>query len=543
VIYQSRIRQIGIPDVFVHEHVLARALEFGSRPAMIDSVTGETVTYADLYASVQRLGAGFEFLGVRPGDVVALMSHNQPSFALALLGAQRAGAAVSPINPLLTTSEIATPLRKSAATVLVASENVAAKALEAAEAANAQPAAAGSAAASSAEAAGRRAARVVVIGQHTGCISFADLLAADARQAPKLSLDPAVALAALPFSSGTTGVSKGVMLTHRNLVANLEQFRMSWRLSEGDVLCGALPMFHIYGLTVILSSSLLAGSTLVTMPRYDLGSYLQVVQDYGITRGHFVPPIVLQLAQSDEVSDYDLSSMTVAVCGAAPLDEEVASRAEARIGCMIRQGYGMTEASPGTHLAADDDFESTPAGAAGRLMPATEARLVSPATGADVGPSEVGELLVRGPQVMAGYLGDPVSTAETITDGWLHTGDLARVDGDMFTIVDRVKELIKYNGFQVAPAELEALLLSHPDVEDAAVVGAPDPGSGEIPKAFLVTSRPVDPDAVMAWVAERVAPHKKVRAVEFVDAIPRSPTGKILRRTLKATVTGKGAGP
>jgi acyl-CoA synthetase (AMP-forming)/AMP-acid ligase II len=244
--------------------------------------------------------------------------------------------------------------------------------------------------------------------------------------------------------------------------------------------------------------------------------------------------MVLALATAPAVDDHDLSSLRRGICGAAPLNVEVTERAEKRLGCLIRQGYGMTEASPGTHQVADADFAATPAGSVGRLVAGTEARIVDPASGEDVPDGEPGELWVRGPQVMAGYLDDPGATAATLVDGWLRTGDLARVDPDgVFWIVDRLKELIKYKGYQVAPAELEALLLTHPDVTDAAVIGVPHAEGGEAPKAFVVTARPTGADALMAWVAERVAPYKKVRAVEFVDAIPKSPSGKILRRQLR----------
>jgi acyl-CoA synthetase (AMP-forming)/AMP-acid ligase II len=324
------------------------------------------------------------------------------------------------------------------------------------------------------------------------------------------------------------------MLTHRNLVANLEQFRAAWRLDD-DVVCAAIPFFHIYGFTVILNSALLAGATVVTLPRFDLRGFLSTIETHRVTRGHFAPPIVLALATAPEVDEFDLSSLRRAVCGAAPLDEEVTARAERRIGCLVRQGYGMTEVSPGSHLVPDDRFATAPAGCVGWLMANTEARVVDPATGIDVAPGTAGEIWLRGPQVMQGYLGHPEATAASLVDGeWLRTGDLGRADDEgRFWIVDRVKELIKYKGYQVAPAELEAVLLAHPDVVDAAVVGVAHPTAGEAPKAFVVTSRQVDADALMDWVGGRVAPYKRVRDVAFVAAIPRSPSGKILRRLLR----------
>jgi acyl-CoA synthetase (AMP-forming)/AMP-acid ligase II len=514
VIHRSHDPLPSVPSLLLSEHVLRDAAVRGDKPALVDGSTGETLTFADLVVQADAGAAGLAAEGLRPGDVVGLMSHNQPRYAVAVHAVLRAGGVISPLNPALTAAEISKQLGHSGARALIVAEPFVDKALDAI--------------------AGTGVDRVYVLGQHPKARAF-DALTDGTGTPSTLDLDPASALAVLPYSSGTTGLSKGVMLTHRNLVANLEQLRRGWRMTEDDVICGVLPFFHIYGFTIILNSALLSGATVVTMPRFDLRDYLQVVQDHRVTRGHFAPPLVLALATAPEVDEYDLSSLRVAVCGAAPLDEDLAARAEARAGCLIRQGYGMTEASPGTHFVYDEDFASTPPGSVGRLIPGTDARLVDPATGADVVLGEPGELLVRGPQVMVGYLDNPAATAETITDGWLHTGDIARVDEHgNFYVVDRLKELIKYKGYQVAPAELEALLLSHPDVLDAAVIAMPDPTAGEAPKAFVVSRGGRDADALMDWVAERVAPYKKLRALEFVPEIPKSPAGKILRRVLKA---------
>jgi acyl-CoA synthetase (AMP-forming)/AMP-acid ligase II len=515
VIYRSQISGLHIPRAFLSDHVLASAVSRADRTALLDAATGEDLTYGELVQAANRGAAGLAASGVAQGDVVAVMSHNQPRFAVVVHAALRAGAVISPINPVLTVEEIVKQLTDSQARALVVAQSCAEKGAEAAQRAGVR--------------------QVFILGTHPeqgG--SWDDLVGGAEPTPPALTADPAEALAALPYSSGTTGTAKGVMLTHRNLVSNLEQLAQSWRLTEDDVLCGALPFFHIYGFTVILNSALLAGATVVTLPRFGLRPFLDVVQRYGVTRGHLAPPMVLGLAQAAEVDEYDLSSMHTAICGAAPLDEELASRAEERIGCVIRQGYGMTEAGPGTHCAYDEVFTSTPAGAAGQLLPDTEARLVDPVSGEDVAFGESGELWVRGPQVMAGYLNNPDATAQTLTNGWLRTGDIVRVDGHRnFFIVDRLKELIKHNGYQVAPAELEALLLTHPDVADAAVVAMHHPTGGEAPKAFVVTSGAIDPQDLLDWVAARVAPYKRIRALEFIDDIPKSPAGKILRRRLK----------
>jgi acyl-CoA synthetase (AMP-forming)/AMP-acid ligase II len=323
------------------------------------------------------------------------------------------------------------------------------------------------------------------------------------------------------------------MLTHRNLVANVVQSEAAHPVTGEDRLMGVLPFFHIYGQTVIMNMGLHLGATTVTMPRFDLEQFLGIIQDHRLTFAHLVPPIVLALAKHPLVDQYDLSSLKAVLSGAAPLGAQLEAAFQARTGIGIIQGYGMTEASPVTHVRALDDVEH--AGSIGPVLANTEARVVNPA-GDDLGAGEDGEILVRGPQVMAGYLNDPEATASTVdADGWLHTGDVGHADEDgHFYVVDRLKELIKYHGYQVPPAELEAILITHPAVADAAVIPHPDEEAGEVPKAFVVVRPGVeaDPDAIMAFVAERVSPQKRVRLIEFVDEIPKSASGKILRRVL-----------
>ncbi len=323
------------------------------------------------------------------------------------------------------------------------------------------------------------------------------------------------------------------MLTHRNLVANLVQVQGSFPIADEDVLIGCLPFFHIYGMTVIMNQGLRAGATIVTMPRFDLDQFLDLIEGHAVTRAYVVPPIALALARHPAVDERDLSSVEIVMSGAAPLGAELAEQVAARLGCTVIQGYGLTETSPVTHLIRPDG-ENRP-GSVGTPLASTECRLVDPETGADVAAGERGELWIRGPQVMRGYLGNEEATAATVdADGWLHTGDIATVDADgFFEIVDRLKELIKYKGFQVAPAELEALLITHPAVADVAVIGVPDEEAGELPKAYVVAADGgVDADALMSWLAEQVAPQKRIRLVEVVDEIPKSPSGKILRRKL-----------
>jgi len=355
-----------------------------------------------------------------------------------------------------------------------------------------------------------------------------------AAPAPDISFEPGTDIAALPYSSGTTGLPKGVMLTHRNLVANLVQTAVLHAIEETDRIILVLPLFHIYGLQVVLNLGLCAGATLVTMPRFELEAFLGLIQQQRITRAFVVPPIVLALARQQLVDQYDISSVTAMMSGAAPLDAELETACASRVGCRMVQGYGLTEASPVTHANPAEPGKTKP-GTVGLLLPNTECQIVDPAGGGEVARGEDGELWIRGPQVMRGYLNNPEATAAMLDqEGWLHTGDIGHADQDgYFTIVDRLKELIKYKGFQVAPAELEAVLRSHPAVADAAVIPLADDECGEVPKAFVVLRGQASPADLMAYVGERVAPYKKIRAVELIDAIPKSPSGKILRRVLR----------
>jgi acyl-CoA synthetase (AMP-forming)/AMP-acid ligase II len=346
---------------------------------------------------------------------------------------------------------------------------------------------------------------------------------------PSVAIDPFNDVAVLPYSSGTTGLPKGVMLTHRNLVANVVQIDAIEE--ELSAFVGVLPLFHIYGMNVLMNFGILRGTTTVLLPRFELEAFLRVLQDWRIPIAHVAPPIAVALAKHPLVDKYDLSALKCVFSGAAPFGVELTAAVERRLSVTVRQGYGMTEASPATHYSAGAFVR---AGKVGAVMPCTECRIVDPSTGLDVGAGEVGEVWARGPQVMKGYLNNPDATAATVdADGWLHTGDIGFVDEDGFLeVTDRLKELIKVKGFQVAPAELEGLLLKHPKVADAAVIGLPDEQCGERPKAFIVASEAATAEEICAFVEGHVAHYKRLAQVEFVDSIPKSPSGKILRRVL-----------
>ena len=513
MLFKSPHPDITIPDIAVHRFVLAQAGALGDKPALLDAASGRTLTYGQLAGGAERVAAGLAGRGFGPGDVLGLFAPNCPEFALAFHGTLAAGGVVTTINSLATVQDAAYQLRDARARFLVTVPQFMDRAAPAAQQVGIEG--------------------IFVLGSASGATPFAALLETDA-PAPQAPVEPALDLAVLPYSSGTTGFPKGVMLTHRNLVANLLQTAWVHHVAERDRIIAVLPFFHIYGMQVVLNLALWRGATLVTMPKFELEPFLGAIQRYRVTRAFVVPPLVLALARHPAVDNYDLSSVRAMMCGAAPLDADLETACARRVGCGFIQGYGLTEASPVTHANSDEPGKCKP-GTVGQLLPNTECRIVDAATGADLGPDEDGELLIRGPQVMQGYLNNPEATAATLdADAWLHTGDIGHVDRDgYFTIVDRLKELIKYKGFQVPPAELEAVLRGHPAVADAAVVPLADRECGEVPKAFVVLRGDVSAADLMAFVAERVAPYKRIRALEIIDAIPKSPSGKILRRVLK----------
>jgi len=518
MIFRSPYPDREIPETPLTPFVLARARELKDKFALIDAVSGHAITYEQLYDSVQRVAAGLDARNFRKGDVFAIYSPNVPEYAVAFHAVSLVGGIVTTLNPLSTAEEAGHQLKDARAKYLLTVPALLDKAKEAAAAAGVE--------------------EVFVFGEADGATPFGDLFAADGREAPTVEIDPREDIVALPYSSGTTGLPKGVMLTHRNLVANVVQVQASELVRADDSLICVLPLFHIYGMVVIMNLGLCMGAQIVVMPRFDLESFLKNLQDYGVTMAHVVPPIMLALAQHPSVDNYDLSKLKTLFSGAAPLSEQIARACSERLNCSIRQGYGMTETSPAIHLTPPH-LDPSKYGSVGQCVPNTECKIVDVETGARLGYRQEGEICMRGPQMMKGYLNCPEATAATIDrDGWLHTGDIGYADEEgHFFIVDRLKELIKYKGSQVAPAELEALLLTHPAVADAAVVPSPDEEAGEIPKAYVVRkplSAGVTPDELMAYVAGRVAPYKKIRQLEFIEQIPKSASGKILRRVLVA---------
>jgi acyl-CoA synthetase (AMP-forming)/AMP-acid ligase II len=515
-IIRSEFPDVVIPEVSITELVLGNAAKWGDKPALIDGPSGRTYSYAQLPGAIRRAAAGLAAHGFTKGDVLGIYSPNVPEYVIAFHAAASLGGICTTVNPLYTVRELALQLGDCGAKFLLTIPQFMDNARAAAESV-------------------KSIREIFVFGEAEGATPFASLLT-HGDQPPHVSIDPHVDLLALPYSSGTTGLPKGVMLTHHNLVSEMATINGRPDIvfpGEHDVLLAFLPYFHIYGVVMFLTFGLWRGATIVSTPRFDLEQYLDMVQRYGVTYLHLVPPVVIALAKHPLVDKYDLSKAKWALSAAAPLGGPAAEAFTARLGTQLIQAYGMTEVSGATHAGSCLPGKVKPT-SGGTLLPNTECVVIDLETGNAVGRGLQGEVWVRGPLIMQGYLGQASATAATIDeDGWLHTGDVGYVDddGDVF-IVDRVKELIKYKGLQVAPAELEAILLGHPNVADAAVIPSPDEEAGEVPKAFVVLRSPTSADEIMAFVAARVAPHKKIRKLQFIDAIPKSASGKILRRNL-----------
>jgi acyl-CoA synthetase (AMP-forming)/AMP-acid ligase II len=504
---------VSIPDATITDYVLRQATKLENKPALVEGQSGRTYTYAELPSLINRLAAGFSFHGLKKGDVLAIYSPNLPEYVLAFHAAATLGAVTTMVPPLFTNSEVNKQLRDARARYILTIPAL----LERAKM----------------SAAANPIKEIFVIGEADGAIAF-DSLLTQGTHFPPVDLNPKEDLVVLPYSSGTTGLPKGVMLTHRNLVAMLRQMEASQPFFETDTLVCVVPMSHLYGLHIVANLGLNQGATIVTVPRYDLDEFLGVLQDYKVTVAPLVPPLVLTLSRAPQVQSYDLSALRVIHCGAAPLAPEIATACSERLGVEIRYGYGMTEVSPLSHASLVDPEKHKP-GSVGFCLPNTECKIVDYSSGEDLSAEETGEIWVRGPQVMKGYLRNSEATAEMLQPGgWLRTGDIGYCDRDgQLFVVDRLKELIKTNGRQVAPAELEALLLSYPSIADAAVVPRADEEAGEVAKAFVVLKKEATAEEIMKYVAERVAPYKRIREVEFVSEIPRNPAGKILRRVLK----------
>jgi acyl-CoA synthetase (AMP-forming)/AMP-acid ligase II len=511
-IFKSSFDDVAIRDLTITECLFESLSKRRNDIVLTDGVTGETLTAGQLIDDVKSFAGGLTARDLGKDHVIALMAPNMPAYGVIFHGVAWAGGTITTLNPAYTEHEVRHQLLDSKAELLITVPAF----LETAKAAIE----------------GTGVQEVVVIGEAEGATPLASLMGAPVESQIPVDLDNHIVV--LPYSSGTTGLPKGVMLSHRNLVVNLDQILASADLRSNDVAPAFLPFFHIYGMMVMLNCYLAVGGSVITLPRFDLELFLRLAQDNKARAIWVVPPVAIALAKHPMIDQFDLSHLEYVGCAAAPLGSDLSDAVASRLNCAVIQGYGMTELSPVSHVSHPSSARS---GAGGRAVANTECRIVDIKTGEDVGPDQDGELWIRGPQVMKGYLNNPDATASTIdSDGWLHTGDIACIDSDGYLFIrDRLKELIKYKGFQVAPAELEAVLTSHPKIGDAAVIGIPDDEAGEVPVAFVILApeQTLTEDAVKAHVAEHLAHYKHLHSVRFVDTIPKSPSGKILRRLLR----------
>jgi acyl-CoA synthetase (AMP-forming)/AMP-acid ligase II len=499
---QAPYEEIPLPE-------LARraAEEFSEKTALI-SADGATRTYVRIWSDARKVARLLQDNGIQKGDKVGVFSPNHIDYPAVFYGSLLAGATVTTLNPLYTAHEIEHQLSDAEAVILFAFTPMAAAVDQARK-------------------------NLPLLRTVFPIDDLPSALEGASEAYRPVPVNPREDVAALPYSSGTTGLPKGVMLTHYNITSNVKQGLATRSLNSDMVGLWTLPLFHIYGMTVLMSASLAIGGTGVVMMRFDVEQMMQLIQEHRITDLYLAPPAILAMVNLPDPSGYDTSSLQIIGSGAAPLPLELGERAKAMFKCTVSQGYGMTETSPTVNT---NPFERVKLESVGPPVPDTLEKIVSLDSGEEVPTGEVGELMVKGPQVMKGYWKNPKETADCLTaDGWLRTGDIGRFDEDGYLyLVERKKEMIKYKGYQVAPAELEALLHQHPAVLDVAVIPKPDEAGGEAPKACVVL-RPgseASAEELMAFVAGKVAPYKKIRYVEFMQEIPKTLSGKILRRDL-----------
>eukprot|EP00026_Physarum_polycephalum_P002353 Phypoly_transcript_02359.p1 GENE.Phypoly_transcript_02359~~Phypoly_transcript_02359.p1 ORF type:complete len:523 (-),score=74.68 Phypoly_transcript_02359:105-1673(-) len=518
--FKSKIPDITIPDdISVPEFIVEHFNQHPNRKLLIDPYTKREFTCQQVSDLIKKVSAGFYKLGLKTGELVALALPNMVEYPFIALGIQNLGAIPTVFNPAQTLEELTHQLQDSSAKYLVTVPQLLEKVKEIMKQVQGQ------------------VKEVIVVGKAPGTISFADLINNNG-EFPRHKFDTRTTVALVPYSSGTTGLPKGVELTHYNIVANvLQTLALLGSMNSGhETWISFLPFFHIYGNVTILYTAMRSLHTLVVMPRFDKLHYLKFIQEYKPTILPIVPPIVLLLSQDPVVSQYDTSSVKYFLCAAAPLSAELEVEFKKRFkNVPILQGYGMTELSPFSHA---QHVSTKVPGSVGRLCPNMTMKIVDE-NGTELGIGQTGEVWLRGPNVMKAYRNNPKATTDMIDrDGYLHTGDVAYVDADEnLFIVDRIKELIKYKGFQVAPAELEALLLTHPDVEDVAVVGKPSVEAGEVPAAFVVRKKESKLSAkdLVAWADQKTSHYKQLRGgVVFVETIPKSAAGKILRKLLRS---------
>lgn len=528
--FYSKRRPIPFPaneSIDVTTFISSRA--HSGKIAFIDATTGRKLSFSDVWNAVESLATSLSVdMSIRKGDVVLLLSPNSIFFPIICLAVMSLGAIITTTNPLNTNSEIAKQIKDSNPVLAFTIPQLLPKLT------------------------GSNLPVILIDGvndSNSNLKIVGDLQKLIQRKPSESRLKERVTqndVATLLYSSGTTGASKGVISSHKNLIAMVQTIVSRFNLDEGvqTFIC-TVPMFHIYGLAAFAAGLLASGSTVVVLSKFEMDEMLSSIHKYKATSLPLVPPILVALVNNADwiKKKYDLSSLASVLSGGAPLSKEVIEGfVEKYPSVRILQGYGLTE-STGIGASTDSLEESRRYGTAGMLSPSMEGKIVDPESGKALPVNKTGELWLRGPTIMKGYFSNEEATASTLdSDGWLRTGDLCYIDEDGFIfVVDRLKELIKYKGYQVPPAELEALLLTHPEISDAAVIPFPDKEVGQFPMAYVVrkTGSTISESAVMDFIAKQVAPYKRIRRVAFVASIPKNPSGKILRKDLIKLATSK----
>ncbi|KAJ8631958.1 hypothetical protein MRB53_025294 [Persea americana] len=529
-IFRSKLPDIPISNHLpLHTYCFEKITECSDAPCLISGSSGRMYTFAETHLICQKSAAGLSKLGIKKGDVIMILLQNSPEFAFSFMGASMIGAITTTANPFCTSAEIFKQFSASGAKLVITQSQYVDKLRDAGE---------------KFPKIGEDFTVITVDDPPETCLHFSVISGADEREIPSVSIDPDDPVS-MPFSSGTTGLPKGVILTHKSLISSVAQQvdgeNPNLYLKTDDIVLCVLPLFHIYSLNSVLLCSLRAGAGVLLMHKFEIGSLLELIQKHRVSVAPVVPPLVLALAKNPMVANFDLSSIRIVLSGAAPLGKELEEALHSRLPqAVFGQGYGMTEAGPVLSMCLGFAKQAFPtkSGSCGTVVRNAELKVIDPETGFSLQYNQPGEICIRGPQIMKGYLNDAEATASTIdVDGWLHTGDIGYVDDDdEVFIVDRVKELIKFKGFQVPPAELEALLISHPSIADAAVVPQKDEAAGEVPVAFVVRSNGFEltEEAVKEFIAKQVVFYKRLHKVYFVHAIPKSASGKILRKDLRA---------
>ncbi|XP_071120287.1 probable 4-coumarate--CoA ligase 1 isoform X3 [Mytilus edulis] len=522
-IVRSPYPDLSIPQCSFAEYVFEQLDNFSDFALMVDNTSGRHFSGRQLKEYSIKVASALTKMGFKKGDRFLIFCSNCPEYAIMFMACSALGVIVSTANPVYTDAELARQILHSESSAIVTLPGLMPTAVKAVN---------------STKEIAQQVKLLISIGTSDGAIPFSLLMEDDGKAFPEnTDINSKEDILVLPYSSGTTGLPKGVMLSHYNIIANIEQLirgPMSHLTAGKDSLIGVLPFYHIYGMVVVQFGSICLGTKLVTIPKFEPEPFLSAIQQNKISYMHLVPPLALFMAKSPLVDNFDVSTVQNMVFGAAPLGAGLTQELMNRIGANVIQGYGLTETSPVSHY----DTCPSKVGTVGHPLPNTQSKVIDVHSGKTLGAGETGEVLLAGPQVMLGYLKNQSATDDMVRDGWLHSGDIGHFDEEgYFMITDRLKELIKYKGFQVAPAELEALICTHPAVADVAVIGIQaGEDVGEVPKAYVVPKPGVTltEEDITHFVEANVAPYKKLRGgVKLIDSIPKTASGKILRREVK----------